>query len=340
MKYSKLFTALIVTGIMLITMSGCVISRGQPPQKQQSQPAQQQPAAQQTPSQQQGTQQPPVQQQPAQLPPVQQTPPVVEEDEEEDEEEEGELTAIIKSTDDLSIDEGDIYFQGTITIKVSNDTFEDVEDIGLELEIEADEDIPYVSYASLTGDDINWTFDDQDDEVLEFSCSSGIDIDEGDSETYKLTLYIYFDEEVDEDTDFDVSIELTDDANDDDDDVTAVITSTSGLSIYEDESYFSGTIVLKVTNNTDDDVDDVELTLEIEADEDIPDVSSASLTGGDVTWTFDDQDDEVLEFSCSSGLDIDEDDYEKFTLTLYVYFSEEVDEGINFEPSIEVTDYD
>ncbi len=341
MKYPKLMFVIIAIAVLLLGAAGCTISKepssGQRPAAQQSPAAQQTPAAvQQAPA---TSQQPPATQQPARQQAAQQPPPA--DNDNEDDEDDGEVGAEITSVSGLSIEEGEIFFTGTIVIKVSNDTDDDVEDIDLNLEIEADDDIPDISYVTLTADDTIWNFKGQDDEVLEFSCPAGIDVDEGEYEKLTLTLYVYFEEEVDEDVTFDASLAFDDDDDDDNaDEVTADIISTSGLSLYEGESYFSGTIRLVIYNYTDSDVDDVEITLAIEADDDIPAVSSAALTGSDIAWTFDDQDDEVLEFSCSSGLDIDEDEYEQMTLSLYVYFDETAAEGVTFTPSIEITDYD
>jgi hypothetical protein len=122
-------------------------------------------------------------------------------------------------------------------------------------------------------------------------------------------------------------------------DLTAEITSTDDLEIDYGDDDFSGTIVVKVSNDTNDDIEDIELLLTFEADEDIPDVYSAALTGGSLTWTYEGQDDNTLYFSNYSVFDVDEDDYEKMTLTLTVYFYDGVDEDTEFDASVEIEDY-
>jgi exonuclease VII small subunit len=135
--------------------------------------------------------------------------------------------------------------------------------------------------------------------------------------------------------------DLTEDSDDDDDDdITAVITSSEDLEIDDGDDYFSGTIVVKVSNETNDDIEDIELEIEFEADEDIPDTYSATLTGGGISWDFIGQDDNRLYFANYSGLDVDEDEYDKFTLTLTVYFDEDVEEDTEFEASVDISNYD
>jgi hypothetical protein len=121
--------------------------------------------------------------------------------------------------------------------------------------------------------------------------------------------------------------------------LTAEITSTNDLEIDDGDDSFSGTIVVRLTNDTNDDIEDIELSLSFEADEDIPEVYSAKLTGGGVTWTYEGQDDNTLWFSNYSGFDVDEDSYKKMTLTLTVYFDDEVTEDTAFEASVEISDY-
>jgi len=121
--------------------------------------------------------------------------------------------------------------------------------------------------------------------------------------------------------------------------VTAAIKSSSDLDIAAGVSYFYGTIVIKISNDSTSDISDVELLLTVKGDEDIPDISSATLTGGGTTWTFDSKKNNTLKFSNSSGVDVDADSYEKITLTLQVYFDSAVTYDTEFTPSVSVTDY-
>jgi hypothetical protein len=120
---------------------------------------------------------------------------------------------------------------------------------------------------------------------------------------------------------------------------TAEITSTDGLEIADGDSSFSGTIVVKVSNDTYHDIEDIKLSLSFEADADIPDVTTAKLTGGSITWTFDGQDGNTLWFSNYSGFDVGEGNYKKMTLTLKVYFDTDVTEDTAFDPSVKISSY-
>jgi flagellar biosynthesis chaperone FliJ len=114
---------------------------------------------------------------------------------------------------------------------------------------------------------------------------------------------------------------------------------STDLEIDEGDSSFSGTTVIRVTNDTSYDIEDIELAIYFEADEELPDVSSIQLTGGSITWTFEGQDSNILYFS-SSDFDLDEDDYRQMTLTLVVYFDYDVTEYTEFEVYVSISDYD
>ena len=240
----------------------------------------------------------------------------------------GEVSISITSSSDLNVDDGDDSFSGTLVVKATNKTNEDIDDLVLNVIFEADNDIPDIKTAKLTCDDITWTFDGQDDNELWFSNSTAISIDKDDSESLSLTLKVTFEDDVDEDITFDPSVKIPDD-------LIAIVSSASDLDIDDGESTFTGTLVLKLTNYSEDDLDDIDLDILLEADADIPDVSSATLTGGGITWTFDDQDDTELSFSNSTDITLDAGDSETLTLTLTVTFDDEVDDDTSFDPSVE-----
>jgi hypothetical protein len=131
----------------------------------------------------------------------------------------------------------------------------------------------------------------------------------------------------------------TEDEDDSDGDIDTEFTSYD-LEIEDGDSSFTGTMVLKITNNTDDDVENVIVWIIVEADDDIPDVSTSTLSGGGYTWKYYGQDVNLIYYYNTTGIDIDEDDYEKMTLTLHVYFDDEVDDDFEFEPSVSVSSYD
>jgi exonuclease VII small subunit len=121
--------------------------------------------------------------------------------------------------------------------------------------------------------------------------------------------------------------------------LVAEISSTSGLEIADGDSSFTGTMVVKVTNDTSEDMTGIKLSLSFDADETIPDVTTATLTGGSVTWTYSEQDGNTLYFKNKTGFTVAEGSYKKMTLTLKVYFDEDVTADTTFEPSVEITDY-
>jgi methyl-accepting chemotaxis protein len=120
----------------------------------------------------------------------------------------------------------------------------------------------------------------------------------------------------------------------------AEIRSTDGLNIDAGETYFSGTTVVRITNDSSYDMDSIDLSIWFTADEDIQDISSAYLSGGSTSWTFEGQDGNTLYFSNVSGFSVDSGEYKQMTLTLTVYFDGEVYYDTTFDPSVSITDYD
>ena len=106
-------------------------------------------------------------------------------------------------------------------------------------------------------------------------------------------------------------------------DVAAEVTDTDYLSIQEGDDDFIGYIDVTVTNDTDDDIEDIVLEVIIEADEYMDDFDHATLTGGGITWAF-----------RSAGEDDD------MTLTLHVYFDPEATVDTSFDAEVDVYDYD
>jgi hypothetical protein len=120
----------------------------------------------------------------------------------------------------------------------------------------------------------------------------------------------------------------------------AEIRSTDDLYVYAGDTYFSGTIVVRITNDSSYDMDSIDLSIWFDSDQDIPDVSSAYLSGGSTSWTFEGQSGNTLYFSNYSGFSVDEGEYDQFTLTLTVYFDSEVYYDTTFNAGVSVTDYD
>lgn len=122
-------------------------------------------------------------------------------------------------------------------------------------------------------------------------------------------------------------------------DLTADITSTSNLDISDGYKTFTGTMVVKVTNDTGDDVTGVKLSFTFDADEDIPDVSSATLTGGSITWTYVEQDGNTLYFKNKTGFSVSDGNYKKMTLTLKVTLTSAVTTDTSFDVNVDITSY-
>jgi hypothetical protein len=120
---------------------------------------------------------------------------------------------------------------------------------------------------------------------------------------------------------------------------TAKVRSTSGLTITTDNSYLTGTILVKLTNDSSKDIEDIELELTLIADDSIPTVSSATLTGGSTVWTYSGKSGKKLKFINSSDISVDADSTDSMTLTVQVYFSTTVTEDIGFDAEVEITDY-
>jgi archaellum component FlaC len=120
-----------------------------------------------------------------------------------------------------------------------------------------------------------------------------------------------------------------------------VTITSSDLEIVDGDKTFTGTVTVKVTNDTGSSTNNIILLFAFEADNDIPDVSSATLSGGSQTWYYEGQDDNILYFyNTTKTIDLSDGDYWKKTLTLYVHFSEAVTEDITFEASVSVQSYD
>jgi hypothetical protein len=213
-------------------------------------------------------------------------------------------------------------------VEVTNKTGEDIDDAALSLSLEADQHIPEVSKATLIGGEPSWTFDDQDDDSLYFTSAYGLDIDEDSYKTITLTLKVYFYEDVAKATTFEPAVEIIEQGH-----LTAAIASATGLDMDDGDKRFTGTIVIKVTNDTEGNADLFALLLTFKADEDIPVVSTATLTGGGLTWAFDGQDDDSLYFTSAFGLDINKNNFRTMSLTLKVVFEEDVTEDTHFEES-------